>query len=122
MTPHPPIEASPTGIPCLEARGGRAILHLRVTAKAANNRLGGVVADADGRHRLRIAVTAPPSDGAANAAVIKSLAKALGLPKSALSIVAGMTDRNKQIEIAGFDGDGQLAARLGALAQDRNPC
>lgn len=121
MTSHPLIEASLPGISCLEVRGDRAILHVRVTAKAGSNRLGGAIAGADGRHRLKIAVTAPPSDGAANAAVIKSLAKGLGLPKSALTIVAGMTDRDKQIEITGVDRDGQVAVRLSALAQDHRP-
>ena len=51
--------------------------------------------------RLKIAVTAPPVDGEANAAVIELLAKALGLPKKAISIAAGQSGRRKRVEIDG---------------------
>ena len=51
--------------------------------------------------RLKIAVTAPPVDGEANAAVIELLAKALGLPKSKLEIAAGQTGRRKTVRIEG---------------------
>ena len=51
--------------------------------------------------RLKVAVTAPPVDGEANAAVIETLAKALGVGKSAVEIVAGATGRRKTVRIAG---------------------
>jgi uncharacterized protein YggU (UPF0235/DUF167 family) len=54
-----------------------------------------------------------PDKGKANAAVIALLAKALGLPKSAVTLVAGETARLKTLAIAG-DGEA-LAARLVAL-------
>ena len=53
------------------------------------------------RQRLKIAVNAPPVDGKANKAVIELLAEKFRLPKSAFSIVAGTTERNKTIFIAG---------------------
>jgi hypothetical protein len=83
-------------------------LALRVTPKASADRLQGLVAIADGAgegfaHRLKIQVTAPPADGAANAAVVKLLAKALRLPKTSLAITSGAGARHKVVRILGED-------------------
>jgi len=51
--------------------------------------------------RVKIAVTAPPVDGEANAAVIELLAKALGVAKSAVSIAAGASGRRKTVHLDG---------------------
>lgn len=51
--------------------------------------------------RIKIAVTAPPVDGEANAAVIELLAKRLGVAKSAVQVVAGASSRRKTIAIEG---------------------
>jgi uncharacterized protein len=51
--------------------------------------------------RIKIAVTAPPVDGEANAAVIELLAKSLGVRKSAVAVVAGASSRRKTIAIEG---------------------
>ncbi len=67
----------------------------------------------DGTSVLRLRVAAVPDKGRANAAAIALLAKALGVPKSALTLLAGETARLKTIAIAG-DG-AELAARLEAL-------
>lgn len=48
---------------------------------------------------MELRVAAAPADGAANDEVIKLLAKALGLPKSALAIVSGHSARLKRIEV-----------------------
>lgn len=69
--------------------------------------------DGAGRPVLKVRVAAPPADGAANAAVLKTLSSALGLPKSALSLAAGASARIKQVEVRGLDAAG-LAARLGS--------
>ncbi len=50
--------------------------------------------------RLKIAVTAPPVDGEANAAVIELFAKQLGIPRSSVEIIAGASSRRKTIKIA----------------------
>jgi uncharacterized protein YggU (UPF0235/DUF167 family) len=55
----------------------------------------------DGTAVLRIRVKAVPDKGKANAAVLALLAKALGLPKSALSVTSGETARLKTIGIEG---------------------
>ena len=67
----------------------------------------------DGATVLRMRVKAVPDKGKANAAVLVLLAKALGVPKSAITLVAGDTARQKTLHIAG-DSDA-LAAALAKL-------
>jgi hypothetical protein len=86
---------------------------VRVTPRGGRDAVEGWIADADGRPVLKLRVAAAAADGQANAAVLVLLAKALGRPKSALTLVAGQTARLKRIEIAGLDAAG-LAAALGA--------
>ncbi len=62
---------------------------------------------------LRLRVTAPPRDGRANAAVTALLAAALGLRKSAVSIVAGHGSPQKRVLVAGLDR-AQIEQRLTA--------
>jgi uncharacterized protein len=50
---------------------------------------------------LKVRLTAPPVNGAANEALIEFLAESLGVPKRAVSIVAGHTSRNKIVEVTG---------------------
>lgn len=52
---------------------------------------------------LSVRVTAPPEGGRANAAACEVLARALGVPKSAVTVVRGETSRHKQVEIEGVD-------------------
>ena len=68
----------------------------------------------DGTERLAIRVAAPPDKDRANRAAVETLARALGLPKSAVSIRAGAKDRLKTIAIA--DGSGAIAEQLASLA------
>jgi uncharacterized protein (TIGR00251 family) len=51
--------------------------------------------------RLKVAVTSPPVDGEANAAVIELVAKSLGVAKSAVEVIAGASSRRKTIRVAG---------------------
>jgi uncharacterized protein len=88
-------------------------LHLRVTPNSGTDRIEGVEQRDDGNAVLRLRVAAVPDKGKANAAVVAVLAKALGVPKSAIALVAGDTARQKTLEIAG-DG-AALAARLAGL-------
>jgi uncharacterized protein (TIGR00251 family) len=48
---------------------------------------------------LKVKITAPPVDGAANAELIKLLAKHFGVPKANIHIVSGTTSKNKRIKI-----------------------
>ena len=72
-----------------------ARLAVRVTPRASADRIDGF--DAEGR--LRVRVTAAPADGAANAAVAKLLAKALGLPGRDVMLVSGATAREKVFDV-----------------------
>ena len=66
-----------------------ATFELRVTPRAARN----AVSLRDGQ--IRVSVTTAPEGGKANAAVQKLLAKALGVPKSRLTLIRGETARDK---------------------------
>ena len=77
----------------------RSIIGIRVTPRSAKPGVGEWKIDPGGRPFLELRVAAAPVDGAANDEVIKLLAKALGLPKSALAIVSGHTARLKRIEL-----------------------
>ena len=89
-----------TPSPFQPVAGGLEV-RLRVTPKASRDAITGVVADSQGNGAIRIAVTAVPENGNANAAVIKMLAKAWRLRKTDMQIVRGATDRNKILLIAG---------------------
>ena len=72
-----------------------ARLHVRVTPRASRDAVGAF--DADGV--LHVRVSAPPAEGAANAAVTKLLAKALGVPPRDVVLLAGATARQKTFEV-----------------------
>lgn len=69
------------------------IINVRVIPRA---RVQKIVADGD---VCRVYTNAVPADGAANAAVIKMLAKHFDVPKSQISIIRGATSHDKVIEI-----------------------
>ena len=86
--------------PFREGRGC-LLVELRLQPGASRAKVDGLQVLDDGQAVLKVRVTAPPEDGKANAALIKLLAKAWKLPKSALSLVAGHTDRRKTLAVAG---------------------
>jgi len=88
-------------------------VRLRVQPKARRPGFGGVVVGGDGA-RLKLAVTAPPADGAANRAVCVALAEALGVAPSAVAVAQGAGAREKTLRVAGDPV--ALGARLQALA------
>ena len=90
---------------------------VRLTPKGGRDRLQGTTMDADGRVWLAARVSAPPEGGKANKALIRLLAKQLGVAPSAVTIVAGETQRRKRLRIAGESE--ALAARLGKISRDR---
>ena len=64
---------------------------------------------------IRVRVTAPPAEGAANEAVRDLLARTLGCPRSAVEIVRGLSARTKRVRISGLSADA-ARARLGKSA------
>ncbi|MEP0520375.1 MAG: DUF167 domain-containing protein [Hyphomicrobiales bacterium] len=71
---------------------------MRVTPNASANRIK-IETLHDGATLVRVYVTVVPEGGKANTAVLKLLAKELGVSKSNLSIIRGQTDRNKLIKL-----------------------
>ena len=88
-------------------------LFVRVTPNAGRDAIDGVETRDDGTAVLRLRVAAVPDKGKANAAVAALLAKALGVPKSAITVTSGETARLKTLGIVG-DGEA-LAERLALL-------
>jgi hypothetical protein len=69
---------------------------IRLQPKAKESGVAGVLGDA-----LKVRVTAPPVDGAANEALVELLATTFGIPRRAITIVAGLSSRSKVVELAG---------------------
>jgi uncharacterized protein len=69
---------------------------VRVTPKAARN---SVETGAEGVSDLRVRVTVVPEDGKANKAVIKLLAKSLGVAKTRLELLRGASGRDKVFRV-----------------------
>ena len=84
-------------------------LALKVIPGAPRDRVVGELGEA-----LKIAVSKPPEDGAANEAVEKLLRKQLGLPRGGVTLVGGFTSRDKVVRITGLTREA-LMARLEAL-------
>jgi uncharacterized protein len=87
-----------------------ASLKVHVTPRAAAERVGPVESGV-----LRVRVTAPPADGAANRAAQRLVAGALGLPPSRLRLVAGERSRHKRFAIDGLS-EAHLASRVARIA------
>lgn len=81
-----------------------ATLAVRAQPSARKNAIVGEQAGA-----LKVAVTAPPEDGRANAALIEVLRDCLGLKRSQIELVSGITNRNKVFLIRGVTADALLA-------------
>ena len=84
---------------------------VRVTPRSAKPGIGGWRTGADGREELEVRVAEAPADGAANAAVVALVAKALGLSRSEVSITSGQASRHKRLSVPLERGD--VIERLG---------
>jgi uncharacterized protein len=69
-----------------------------IQPKSSQNEVSGIH-----NNSLKVRLTSPPVDGAANKSCIKFLAKWLGMSPSRVRIVAGLSNKNKTIEIDGID-------------------
>jgi uncharacterized protein (TIGR00251 family) len=65
---------------------------------------------------LRVAVTAPPERGKANAAIEATLAQALGLKASRVGLISGSSSREKRFLIVGLTAD-EVRSRIAALLE-----
>ncbi|PWE18213.1 hypothetical protein DDZ18_00970 [Marinicauda salina] len=101
--------------PVLEETKSGFRLRVKAQPRAAADRIEGVVAGADGGARLKVRVRAAPEKGAANAAIAKLLAKALGVPKTAVTLHAGGASRDKVFAVAAPAGHPALDAARGLV-------
>jgi uncharacterized protein (TIGR00251 family) len=86
-------------------------LRVRVQPRASRDAIAGERAGA-----LLVRLTAPPVEGAANAALLRLVARALGVPPSSIEILRGATGRDKLLRIAGVAAD--AVARLVETARE----
>jgi uncharacterized protein YggU (UPF0235/DUF167 family) len=82
-----------------------------VTPRSRRERVGGTHGDA-----LRVSVGAAPAEGAANAACVKALARALGVRSGAVELDPGSRSRRKRVKVVGEAE--ALARRLEELAAE----
>jgi hypothetical protein len=75
---------------------GSVTFAVRVAPRSSRNQIVGVEGGT-----LKIKLTAPPVEGAANAALIEFIAQWLGVRRSAVSIVSGNKTRNKLVRVSG---------------------
>ena len=103
---HDQLSASPY------AQDGDCVrVSVRVTPRAKTNLIKGFVKTAGGKSALEVRLAAPPVDDAANKALVALLAASLGVPKSAVTIVAGEASRLKVVRVGGMSVEA-LARRL----------
>jgi len=88
----------------VEILQGRARLWVRVQPRAARSEVVGVHGDA-----LKVRLTAPPVDGAANEELVELLANTFAVARRAVRILAGEHSRSKIVEIEGVT-DGAIRA------------
>lgn len=84
-----------------------ARLRVHVQPRAKRSEIAGRHGDA-----VKVRLAAPPVDGAANTELVRVLAEALGLPRRAVRIVAGLAGRDKVVELDGL-APGEAERRLG---------
>ena len=85
------------------------MLAVHVTPRSSKNAIEGIRPDAAGNPEVVVKVSAPPEGGKANREVCRLVAKALGVPKSAVEVVRGDASRHKMLSVAGADLDEWIA-------------
>jgi uncharacterized protein len=93
--------------PSITEADGRVRFAVRVQPRASRNEMAGLHGDA-----IKIRLSAPPVDGAANDALVIFLADIFAVPRRSVRILAGETSRSKIVEI-----DGVTAQAVIAVAQ-----
>jgi uncharacterized protein len=91
------------------AVAGGVVLSVRLTPKGGRDAINGIEQLADGRAVVKVRVAAPPCEGEANDALIRLIAKAVGVAPRDVTLTAGATARVKRLVLAG-DGPTLIAA------------
>jgi uncharacterized protein (TIGR00251 family) len=97
--------------PYLLPQAGVVCLCVKLQPRAARNQIG----DALGPE-LKIKVTAPPVDSAANEALVRLLADVLDCPRGTVQMARGHTSRHKRVLVRGLSAE-EIAARLARAAR-----
>jgi uncharacterized protein (TIGR00251 family) len=93
-----------------DVRGADLLLHLRIQPRASREGIDGVR-----EGRLCVRVSSPPVDGAANERLVRFLAQALDVPRSAITLTRGEKSRDKDLTVHGVGARvPELIARLSA--------
>ena len=93
--------------PFLRTVGAEVYLAVKVQPRASRNELTGLMGN-----ELKLKVTAPPVDSAANEAVVAFLAEKLDCPRRNVFLVHGQTSRHKTIGVRGISIDA-ISVKLG---------
>lgn len=81
-----------------------ALLAIKLQPRASANEIGTALGD-----ELRVKVTAPPVDSAANEALVRFLADQLDCPRNCVELIRGQTSRHKTIKLHGLSAEAVLA-------------
>jgi hypothetical protein len=92
----------------LKAQADGVLLSVKVQPRASRNEISGALGC-----ELRVKVTAPPVDAAANEALLRLLAETLDCPRGRVALVRGHTSRRKLIQLQGVSPE-VVATRLQA--------
>ncbi len=103
------VHRPPAAIVREDAAKGLVLIDVVVTPSAARTEIRGTD---PWRHGLSIRVAAKPTEGAANAELVRFLAARLGVPGSSLRIVAGFRSHRKTVGVRGLARD-RIEERLG---------
>lgn len=90
------------------------VLAVYIQPRASKNQLCGIVGD-----ELKIRLTSPPVDGAANKLCKEYVASLFNVPKSAVEIISGETSRHKRLRVSGHHPD-QFSTHISALKKALN--
>jgi uncharacterized protein len=93
--------------PYLKYHSEGTLLSIKAQPRASKNEFGGILGS-----ELKVKVTAPPVDSAANSAILEFIAEALDCPKSSVVLVRGETSRNKLLLVRGLSPS-EVEERLG---------
>jgi len=104
-----------TELPFLTRLKDDLILSIYVQPRASKNQICGIQGE-----ELKIRLTSPPVDGAANKLCREFIADLFEVSKSSVEIISGTTSRHKRLRIAG-DHPGQFSSTISALEVSLTP-
>ena len=95
----------------LREQGGVVVLSVKVQPRASSNEIGEVAGD-----ELKVKVTAPPVDSAANEAVLRLLAEVLDCPRGSVQLVRGPASWHKVVAVHDLSAE-EVARKLAAASK-----